>query len=143
MLRVKTQELTDTALDWAAGIAAGHEMRIHDVKGVGKATLEARTGAGSHWPWRPSKYWNQTEELMLDRGIALKPIGNWRHNTGWIAVSLNGYVAQADNKLTAVLRCFVASILGNEVNVPKILIDPSQKRTPDIEESDRFDQCAP
>ena len=93
---MKTNELTGVALDWAV---ANCEGLLHD------------DGTVSDY-WQPSELWEQGGPIIEREGIALIP--------GWTA-ERPGYSADGDTPLIAAMRCYVASKLGDEVEIPEEL----------------------
>jgi hypothetical protein len=96
---MKTDELTGTALDWAVARCEG---------GVGKNQL---LGA---W-YAPSTDWAQGGPIIERENIATA----W-HITRWVA--WRGVVEHpGPTPLIAAMRCFVASKLGNDIEIPEEL----------------------
>ncbi len=124
MPKIKTSELADAALDWAVAKCEGYECEFGDeVSG----------------PWLVPQ-----EEYLHDK----KPLASFRPSTNWAyggpiiereRVSIrqwtnvpivHAYMPQDDapwasddvSPLIAAMRCYVASKLGDEVDVPDELI---------------------
>ena len=110
-MKIKTSDLSGAALDWAVGIAAQPDG----------AKLLWRLMRGGNW--RPSTDWSQGGPIIEREGICLKR----GHSGYWFAYTLTlndderhmqcGAVA-----LAVAMRCFVASKLGDEVDVPEELL---------------------
>ena len=101
---MKTNELTGVALDWAVAEAEGHDFPAAD----------AFCGI-----FNPSTDWAQggpiIERWMID-------CDTYRH--GWRAarhVSTTPTYGYGPTPLIAAMRCYVASKLGEEVDVPELL----------------------
>ena len=98
---MKTNELTGVALDWAVAEAEGHDFPAAD----------AFCGI-----FNPSTDWTQGGPIIEREEICmLAPVrGLWR--------SINmGRTQYGPTPLIAAMRCYVASKLGDEVDVPEEL----------------------
>jgi hypothetical protein len=109
-MKVKTEDLTGPALDWAVAEANGTPVKI--VCGI----LYTKDGDN----YQPSADWAQggpiieREEIYLAKSI----LGGW---TGSIYVKAKDYnciMHAAPTPLIAAMRCYVASKLGDEIEVP-------------------------
>jgi hypothetical protein len=120
----KTSELTGTALAWAVGVAEGYELSLYGVD----PSIRARVpGLGVQAPWKPQRYWAQGGPIIEREGIQVRkgnplhfPNGNEKgdyYEPLWIAGKMHG-----PTLLVAAMRCYVASKLGEEVEVPDELI---------------------
>ena len=115
---MKTSELTGRALDWAVAKCEG-------------ATEEWRSGAPFLWRgvaciridghdvnYRPSTDWAQGGAFIERECISIEN----KTGTGvWVATRIEGSAvseAHGDTPLIAAMRCYVASKLGDEVEIP-------------------------
>jgi len=109
---MKTNELTGAALDWAVArcefvgdlpfVSIGGELRSkHDA-----------------WHYQPSTDWAQGGPIIEREGIELlcESLG-----FRWVAMPQKGPEWQGPTPLIAAMRCYVASKLGAEVDVPEEL----------------------
>jgi len=132
-MKVKTSELIDAALDFAVAQAIGtkpvYNWRAFGVKHYG--AWETDPAFGSAVMLRPySSDWAQGGPI-IDREI-----GNlWKHNKldpnepdVWTAAAYRKapdgtmlYYEDGPTPLIAAMRCYVASKLGDEVDIPKEL----------------------
>ena len=109
---MKTNELTGAALDWAVAKAEGY---------IGVA-LEVRT---EEW-YTPSTDWAQGGPIIERECIEIRRSFNSEQGT-WQAIrqqfknNKNG-----PTPLIAAMRCYVASRLGDEVEIPKELVRVAQ-----------------
>lgn len=120
---MKTSELIGPTLDWAVMKLEGRVL----VQTLGGGLLvNGRHEDGRELPedwqmtfmWHPSTDWEQGGPLIEREGIALWPNGT----APWDASVLNGkYVESGPTPLIAAMRCFVASKLGDEVEIPEEL----------------------
>jgi len=146
---MKTAELTGAALDWAVAKCEGYETRNNyevsycDVDGDvflfqcmaddGEHAIEqcanAYTDANSFDavrldPYMPSTDWAQGGPIIERESIELQPRG-----TVWKALILprephdKGTAQQGATPLIAAMRAYVASKLGDEVEVPNELAE--------------------
>ena len=105
---MKTNELTGAALDWAVAKCAGYRL---DLVPEGEYT--------------PSTNWAQGGPIIEREGITTicwnKNPDQW-HARRWL--ELDGpasTVFKATTPLIAAMRCYVASKLGDEIDLPKEL----------------------
>jgi len=99
---MKTSQLTGAALDWAVAKCEG---TLHD------------DGSVSDY-FQPSVDWEQGGAIIESKRICLIDQGGdyWKAITGWTEVF-------GDTPLEAAMRCYVASKLGDEIEVPEELLD--------------------
>ena len=128
-MKIKTSELTGLALDWAAVIANGvppEDIRISWGRiyrghrdASGNLTNQYETGPEFH----PSKMWESGGPIIEREGITVGPYdseGAWWAGAGRVGDDrVIGY--EAETPLIAAMRCYVASRLGDEVDVPEEL----------------------
>jgi hypothetical protein len=112
---MKTSELTGAALDWAVarceeGEALAEGWHPHFAPYGGELRLRAT-------PYAPSTDWSQGGPIIERERINLEPFSN-----------INGEQWSADGEwdsptpLIAAMRCYVASKLGDDINIPKELL---------------------
>lgn len=116
---MKTSDLTGDALDWAVGVAEGEQLTVRD-------RFPCVLNAGGRW--NPSSNWSQggpiieREGLELKRGMTLPLLwAAWAYQ--WNGLRLTSSGMTGPTPLVAAMRCYVASKLGAEVDVPAILPD--------------------
>jgi hypothetical protein len=132
-MKIKTRELTDKALDWAVAIAAegkGYPLywRFYT---DGQPNKPHWGESGASKPFSPSTDGSQCMAIIDREGIDLrcgvgKPLlwaafvhdcyHNVRTSTGMTGPT----------PLVAAMRCFVASRLGQEIDVPDELLTASE-----------------
>jgi hypothetical protein len=101
---MKTNELSGAALDWAVAKCEGHGIGVLDD------------------PWfAPSTNWKQGGAIIEREGISVCP----DEIAPWCAFFDHGTAEYAfytgETPLIAAMRCFVASKLGDEVQLPEEL----------------------
>jgi hypothetical protein len=124
-MKVKTSELQGATLDWA--VAKCVDDGLADF-----------TAAG--WRFTPSTDWAQGGPIIEREGILLRPIRKEGHqmNGQWLAMydetntgtmvqwvkrkDFPGHYHTGPTPLIAAMRCYVASKLGDEVDVPEELL---------------------
>ena len=124
MPKIKTSELADAALDWAAWVAVGGGAAYPKTVS-GPAFLKLWKGNSAKYV-HPSTDWAQGGPIIEREAHNL-----FKHNGGteWCCacnVPRDGYTAivtaDGPTPLIAAMRCYVASKLGDEVDVPDELI---------------------
>jgi len=116
---MKTSELTDAALDWAVTMA--------------------ENWAGADFEVKPySTDWAQGGPIIEREELSIEPQYTAGGLECWVAYGHNlryddhgNYIQGSDNRqygptpLIAAMRCYVASKLGDEVDVPEELCPPT------------------
>ena len=103
---MKTSELNGAALDWAVANCEG--LVSIDTKNLFEPWYLLRD-------YIPSTNWAQGGPIIEREGIALKRIiDGWRATRDWIR-----YDFIAPTPLIAAMRCYVASKLGDEIEIPE------------------------
>ena len=122
---MKTSELAGAALDWAVAKAEGAYQPSLDVFRDGSMLVNY---GGMYPEW--STDWAEGGPIIEREGIAVDCIRSGGNIDSWQAGSM---VAGDDNwdagvqygptPLIAAMRCYVASKLGDEVEIPQELIE--------------------
>jgi hypothetical protein len=114
---MKTSELTDAALDWAVCEATGL-LKDYPRFQSGKGFLEVYGVARNKHSYTPSTDWAQGGPIIEREGIAICPfIDHKGRIESWQAGAFEDAVF-GTTPLIAAMRWYVASILGDEVDVP-------------------------
>ena len=106
-MKVKTQDLIGTTLDWAVASYTDKHVTRKDI----------------HWGnYSPSTNWAQGGPIKTRERISTQI----KHDGWWVACIYNmnddpTYIKLAHSELVAAMRCYVASKLGDEVDIPKEL----------------------
>lgn len=109
---VKTSELTGAALDWV--VAKCNEIpNVHIVNKPDKICVYGKV-AGVDFPYQPSTDWAQGGPIIEREKINLSDwAGAW-----YAKIRRNLASAEGSAPLVAAMRCFVASKLGDTVEIP-------------------------
>ena len=112
-MKLKTSELQGPALDWAVAKCEGWVAGTNDDDLV-SFVLESSSDEMHFWP---STDWAQGGPIIERERIRLDPRGVW----------VAGHDSSNDEysgttPLIAAMRCFVASKLGDEVEVPNEIV---------------------
>ena len=131
---MRTSELTGAALDWAVAKCEGKEAAR--VQGLGGAVRLFKTVGYDPTPWQPSTDWAQggpiieREEINLLKrddnpwhGYAYR-FGKHKKMRGQRGCEI--FRATGPTPLIAAMRCYVASKLGDEVEIPTELTGESK-----------------
>ena len=124
-MKIKTNELIGPALDWAVAKCDGVEV-WREPDGIYLCE-----GGEVGFMFRPSTDWSQGGPIIERNHIALDyyPDGSYDNGGMWLAVITRGaedgvedgieqIAGEGPTPLVAAMRCFVASRLGEEVEVP-------------------------
>jgi hypothetical protein len=110
-MKIKTNELTGAALDWAVAKCEG--IINGDVLDVG-FILEGG--------YSPSTNWAQGGPIIEREGVSLEYSAQPEK---WCACIMADQEVYGPTALIAAMRCYVASKLGDEVDVPEELCQPT------------------
>lgn len=107
---MRTSELTGPALDWAAAMCEGKRPSLFIFKQTGKLASEHNY----------STNWAQGGPIIERDEIETRTA----HSGGWMAnrARTKGYFECGPTPLIAAMRCYVASKLGDTVDIPKELL---------------------
>jgi len=107
---MKTAELTGASLDWAVANCEGFDYLNH--QNLARITTSAHA-------WHPSCNWSQGGPIIELEGISIEC---HLEGTQWFATNYWGeYESSGPTALVAAMRCYVASKLGETVEVPSEL----------------------
>ncbi len=117
---MKTSELTGQALDWAVAKCEGRGIEFDDPRdpwltrdGIADQPLHSYT---------PSTDWAQGGPIIQREHIAL-----WSEGYDWEAKQYGQHESWGETPLIAAMRCYVASKLGDEVDIPTELTQGESK----------------
>ena len=112
-MKLKTSELTGAELDWAVAKCEGQDLVFED----GELCLPSdyfRDGD----PYKPSEDWAQGGPIVERERISVEPCFDWK----WVAIRTespnSAFEEEGPTPLIAAMRCYVASEMGEEVEVP-------------------------
>lgn len=124
--KVKVSDLTGAQLDWAVATALGHKARVmHDHCGILDWNKPGTLVNGHRF--EPCKDWSQGGQIIEREKIIILP--PWPNAIGWYACIDESFESvychydieqSGDTPLIAAMRAFVASKLGDEVEVPEV-----------------------
>lgn len=128
-MKVKTSELIGVALAYAVGVADKRTIQ----KGIGDSLeVRGRTENGEELPpgwdlwmlWYPQSNWLQAGEIIEREKISLeiKDDGWWVASYQYNYSDMKEHIQLDRSPLIAAMRCYVASKLGDEVEVPEELV---------------------
>jgi hypothetical protein len=113
---MKTSELTGVALDWAVAKCEGINLH-HAIQPHGYLEILFNEANGGD-VFTPSNDWAQGGPIIEREMLCVNP----DHPRGWMAITNSAELMQfGPTPLIAAMRCYVASKLGDEVEIPKEL----------------------
>ena len=109
---MKTSELTGAALDWAVAKCEGYDWMnlnmVHPRNGLPCGVIPYSTD------------WAQGGPIIEREGI---DVSTMRNSKRWIAqLDTRVFTGYGETPLIAAMRCYVASKLGDEVEIPQELL---------------------
>ena len=115
-MKVKTSELKDLALDWAV-VRANYEINFEEV------WRNFRNECGYSYDWAQGGPIIERECIAVWWcDVLVDEDGNIEREAAWYAENDVGGEGQIGNTpLIAAMRCYVASRLGDEVEVPDLI----------------------
>jgi hypothetical protein len=108
---MKTSELTGAALDWAVAKCEGLKTKF-EIEGV-VWLLDSRGDISRNF--NPSSNWSWSGPIIEREGLTLT------HQDVWVAQTDDDLFAYGPTPLIAAMRVYVASKLGDDVDVPEEL----------------------
>ncbi len=129
-MKIKTSELTGAALDWAVAKCEGKEVNVHSAAMIIKRRLQVLTQEEADTLSPPKPYlvvpgvgnaaystdWAQGGPIIEREMITLQPVVR---PDGWVARTQKcDSVWEGQYPLIAAMRCYVASKLGDDVEIP-------------------------
>lgn len=117
-MKTKTKDLTGPALDWAVAKCEGKNGVLHD-DGITRCIVVAAPSGVYKGIWQPTVNWAQGGPIIEREHITLRCYTDalWDASIGRL-----DYVADGPTPLIAAMRCYVASKLGDTVEVPEELV---------------------
>jgi hypothetical protein len=127
---MKTSELTGAALDWAVAKCEGATNLWHDTVATWWVAIDGEPRAlSSGWSprqsWHPSTDWSKGGPIIERELIALE---FWHDEDMWGAVITSAtsegivqFGSGGPTPLVAAMRCYVASKLGDNIDIPEEL----------------------
>jgi hypothetical protein len=119
-MKIKTTELQGEALAWAVADCEGelsqHGGQVHLVESKVRFyedTLDIQ--------YTPPTDWSQGGPIIEREGISLETMAHDEYGDGWLATLVRGavYMEFAPTPLIAAMRCYVASKMGDEIELPE------------------------
>ena len=126
-MKVKTQDLTGPALDWAVAKAEDNEdcrdPYVTRTRDGMETYVKVTTFSGYEADWEPSADWSQAGPIIEREKITLDYDFDGQGLSLWTArkYAFDGTLLWAefgDSPLIAAMRCFVQSRLGDKVEIP-------------------------
>jgi hypothetical protein len=119
-MKMRTSELTGTALDWAVATCEGKGVEFDDLKDPW-LTLDGIAYQPLH-SYTPSTDWAQGGPIVEREGIGIWSSESGEHDGEWCARTISTYITYSPTPLIAAMRCYVASELGDEIELPDELL---------------------
>jgi Protein of unknown function (DUF2591) len=122
MTIIRTSELTGAALDWATAKCGGHQAVF--TNGTLRPVFRKCEAVKDTWP-SYSTDWSQGGPIIERERISVEYTGNagraWFAKPPGSATRVRRQMMDGPTPLIAAMRCYVASKLGDEVEVPEEL----------------------
>lgn len=115
---MKTRELTKAALDWAVAKCEGLDALLDKSYPYDKVTGVWVNGFPEQKLYSPSTDWSQGGPIIEREKISI----DYDRDIWNASKSDQSAYYQGDTPLEAAMRCYVASKLGDEVEIPEELL---------------------
>lgn len=115
VVRVKTAELVGKPLDWAVAKSRGLDRQVYLELVTGRLCFQSRV-------YDPSSDWALAGPIIEEAVIDLLAVDA---PDAFRATDRHGRSQHGPNPRVAAMRCFVASKLGDKVDVPEDLLELS------------------
>ena len=116
-MKIKTKDLTGAQLDWMVAKCEDKNGVLHD-DGITWCIVIAAPSGVYKGRYTPTVNWAQGGQIIEREGISI-----YRMTSDWSAAyNPSGAAQDGPTPLIAAMRCYVASKLGDEVDVPKELL---------------------
>jgi hypothetical protein len=126
---VKVSELTGPALDWAVAKCEGKNGILHD-DGITRCIVIAAASGVYKGTYKPSTDWEQGGPIIEREKLCVghkhqcdpeycevnDPVTNC-----WARTTSGGYLSYGPTPLIAAMRCYCASKLGGDIEIPEEL----------------------
>lgn len=114
---MKTRELVGPALDWAVANSRG--LEVHSASGLYIYTH--RDEDGGQYSYEPSRRWEQGGPIIEQEkiSITINDSGVWIASMDYNYSDYPLYMQAGKTALIAAMRSYVASKLGEEVEIPE------------------------
>jgi hypothetical protein len=112
-MKINTNELKERALDWAVSVCVGQSFTHGDCEYEIDGRVFQR--GGSSIERRYSTDWSQGGPIIEREKIDVL----YEHDLRWVAVPQKGIESYGPTPLIAAMRCYVASKLGDTVEIPE------------------------
>jgi hypothetical protein len=119
-MKIKTSELQGAALDWAVEYALLSHVANAEMRYSVASMRQRTTGVGYSTNWAIGGPLIEREEINL---ICPKGGDFWDARESGLTAALEGKYYKGKTPLEAAMRCYVASELGNEVDIPDELTE--------------------
>lgn len=122
-MKIRISEATPLQIDWLVAKCEGKDGVLHD-DGITRCIVIAAPSGVYKGTWRPSLNWSQAGPIIEREKLD----AFWNADAEWWSVA--GYDERADREvvmrdksyLVAAMRCYVASKLGDTVDIPEELV---------------------
>jgi len=121
-MKIRTLDLTGPALDWAVAKCTGHQSRCEWMVKEGWNAWQSYEAAWGNPIPDYSTNWAQGGPIIERELLQVSPeIGKASAGNAWWAVAITPHEAYGPTPLIAAMRCFVSSIMGDEIDIPNEL----------------------
>lgn len=115
-MKQNTYTLTGHALDWAVAKCEGQDAVLDNGE---VCTFKTIAFTEYKLVWQPSTNWAQGGVIIEREQMCVQPS---MHEDAWFASSGDDNFAYGKTPLIAAMRCYVASKLGDTVDIPDELL---------------------
>lgn len=120
-MKIKTKDLTGAALDWAVAKCEDKNGVLHD-DGITRCIVIVAPSGVYKGRYTPTVNWAQGGPIIERERISIRQWTNVPLVHAYMPHDDAPWVSDGTSPLIAAMRCYVASKLGDEVEVPEELM---------------------
>lgn len=118
-MKVKTQDLTGPALDWAVAKCEWDELAMLNIQYPQYAAHFPKIAPSTDWAHGGPII--EREEIGLRMNVPCSPGRTWEGRPSPLAKGAGGKFGYGPTPLIAAMRCYCYSKLGDEIDIPEEL----------------------
>ena len=122
-MKIKTKDLIRHTLDWAVALCEKKPITLFCGVMLRNGPILSTTHADPLAKWSPSTYWSQGGPIIERYQLDIEWVTSNRCRASYDWLDEEFYEGFGPTPLIAAMRCYVASKLGDEVDVPNELME--------------------
>lgn len=122
-MKIRTQDLTGADLDWAVAKCEALPVALHSTGAIYLIVTPWANKSRVKWlaEFSPTRHWAQGGPIIDRERITIRYWANTSSVHAYVPAEGSSAWYEGETALIAAMRCYVASKLGDEVDVPEEL----------------------